>query len=128
MSDPKQQIRPVIPTQVEKENISVEEKFQNTVLRPVIKLQHELILCCFAHYLTRKKVNFEEFGKDKRQAFIHKVLNSDLQLKKDLRSLIIGLFTLDEYKEYLSLTSQINKRINSIIQTRITTTYDKEKV
>ncbi|MFT5019936.1 MAG: hypothetical protein ACI9CU_001328, partial [Polaribacter sp.] len=61
MSDLKKQLRPAIPSILKKENISVEEEFQNQILRPIIKLQNDLILNCFEDYLKRKKVGLQKF-------------------------------------------------------------------
>ena len=123
MSDLKKQLRPAIPSIIKKENISVDEKFQNEVLRPIIKLQNNLISSCFEHYLKRKKVDLQKFTDDQTTAFIHKLFKTDTQLKTDLRSLIIGLFTLEEYQEYLTMSAQLNRRINSMIQERVTSFY-----
>ena len=125
MPEPKKQLRPTIPSIQSKEQVSVEEKFQNETLRPIIKLQHELILSCFKHYLAANKIQLEVQSEDKKRDFIQKCLMKNAQLKSDLRSLIIGLFTIEEYTEYLKNSSQINKRINSIIQSRITSVYVK---
>ena len=119
MSDLKKQLRPAIPSILKKENIGVEEEFQNQILRPIIKLQNDLILNCFEDYLKRKKVGFQKFTDDQAIDFIHKTFKRDTQLKTDLRGLIIGLFTLEEYQEYLTITTQLNRRINSMIQERV---------
>ena len=123
MSDLKKQLRPAIPSIKKKENISTKEKFQNEVLRPIIKLQNNLISSYFEHYLERKKIDFQKFTDDQTTAFVHKLFKSDTQLKTDLRSLIIGLFTLEEYQEYLTISAQLNRRINSMIQERVTSYY-----
>ncbi|MFT6027251.1 MAG: hypothetical protein ACI8P5_001511 [Bacteroidia bacterium] len=123
MSDLKKQLRPGIPSILKKENISVEEEFQNQILRPIIKLQNDLILNCFEDYLKRKKVGLQKFTDDQTIDFIHKTFKRDTQLKTDLRGLIIGLFTLEEYQQYLTITSQLNRRINSMIQERVGSFY-----
>jgi hypothetical protein len=126
MSDLKKQLRPSIPSIVQKSDISLEEKFQNEVLRPIIKLQNDLVLICFEHYLKRKKVELKKFTDDQIAALIHKLFRSDTQLKSDLRSLIIGLFTVEEYREYLIISAQLNRRINSMIQERVGSFYTQQ--
>ncbi len=123
MSDLKKQLRPAIPSILEKDDISAEEKFQNEVLRPIIKLQNDLIASCFEGCLNRRKVDLQKFTDNQVKDFIHKLFRSDTQLKADLRSLIIGLFTLEEYQEYLTLSAQLNRRITSMIQERVTSYY-----
>ena len=44
MTNTKQSIRPIIHTIGSQENASKEEQFQNEVLRPIIKMQHDLIM------------------------------------------------------------------------------------
>ena len=60
MTDLKKQLRPAIPSIAKKDNISTEEKFQNEVLRPIIKLQNNLISSYFEHNLERKKNRLSE--------------------------------------------------------------------
>ena len=115
MTTSKKQIRPTINSIIMSDNISDMERFQNEVLRPIIKLQHELIICCFQHYLKKHKISLDELGFAKKTKLIHKILKSDTQLKKELRVLIIGMVTIEEYKEYLKMYSQLNKRINNMV-------------
>ena len=44
---------------------------------------------------------------------IQKLFKTNNRLKVELRGLIIGLFTIDEFKEYSSQSSNHNKRINN---------------
>lgn len=126
MADLKKQIRPEISTIIKTENFSDEEKFQNEVLRPIIKLQHDLILSYFEHYLKQNKVKMNELNSTQKTDFTHKLFKTDSRLKTELRGLILGLFTLKEFNVYLSLSSQLNKRINNMIQQRIDSCYVKE--
>ncbi|MFT4679555.1 MAG: hypothetical protein ACI84C_001103 [Flavobacteriales bacterium] len=123
MTDLKKQLRPEIPSIVKTENFSAEEKFQNEVLRPIIKLQHELILSCFEHHLKQNKVKLDNLEKIQKAGLIQKLFKSNTQFKTEFRGLIIGLFTLEEYNEYLGLSSQLNKRISNMIQQRIESCY-----
>ena len=119
MSDLKKQLRPEILSIVKTANFSTLEKFQNEVLRPIIKLQHELILSCFEHHVKKIKINFIALNKIEKTDLINKLFKSDTRLKNDFRGLIIGLFTLEEYKEYLTFSPQLNKRINNMIRQKI---------
>lgn len=125
MTDLKKQIRPEISSIIKSENFNTEEKFQNEVLRPIIKLQHDLILSYFEHYLERNKVKMNELGFAQKIELTKKTFKTDTRLKTELRGLIIGLFTVEEYKEYLGLSSQLNKRINNMIHQRIDSCYNK---
>lgn len=119
MENPKKQLRPEILSIIKTENFSALEKFQNEILRPIIKLQHDLILTRFEHYLKQNKINIIELNKIEKTDLMNKLFKSDTRLKNDFRGLIIGLFTLEEYKEYLTISSQLNKRINNMIRQKI---------
>ena len=119
MENPKKQLRPEILSTIKTENFSALEKFQNETLRPIIKLQHDLILTRFEHYLKQNKINIIELNKTQKTDLINKLFKSDTRLKNDFRGLIIGLFTLEEYKEYLTISSQLNKRINNMIRQKL---------
>ena len=123
MSEPKKQLRPLITSIKKKEYASLEEKFQNEVLRPILKLQHEFIISCFEHFLILNKVQFNELSSIQKADVIQKLFKTDLRLKMELRSLIIGLFTYEEYKAYLIHSSRLNKRIYSMIQKRVESVY-----
>ena len=123
MSEPKKQLRPLITSIKKTEYASLEEKFQNEVLRPILKLQHEFIIICFEHFLILNKVQFNELSSIQKADVIQKLFKTDLRLKMELRSLIIGLFTYEEYKAYLIHSSGLNKRIYSMIQKRVESVY-----
>jgi hypothetical protein len=123
MHESKLEIRPKIPSIKTGLVTSVEERFQNDVLRPIIKLQHNLIVTYFDHYLKLKKKIISELHEAQIKDFIEQSFNRDIKLKGDFRALIIGLFTVEEFTLYLTMTTQINKRINSIIEERIKTHY-----
>jgi hypothetical protein len=102
------------------------ERFQNTTLRPIIKLQHDLIIACFNYHVKRKKVIIKS-TLDQRilEKQLRLILLKDLQLKADLTNLIVGLFTIEEYQEYLLSRNEINKRISKIIEERIVSIFLK---
>jgi hypothetical protein len=119
MSDLKIQLRPEIPSIELTLNFSEEERFQNEVLRPIIKLQNDLILSCFVHYLQQTKGSMESLNPVQIDPYITNLFKTSTRLKTELRGLIIGLFTLEEYHKYIEISSQLNRRMNNMIQQRI---------
>ncbi|MCO4819529.1 MAG: glyoxalase [Bacteroidetes bacterium] len=119
MSDLKIQLRPEIPGIELTLNFSEEERFQNEVLRPIIKLQNDLILSCFVHYLQQTKGSMESLNPVQIDPYITNLFKTSTRLKTELRGLIIGLFTLEEYHKYIEISSQLNRRMNNMIQQRI---------
>lgn len=119
MNDPKLSIRPIIKTIKEEHLSSDDERFQNETLRPIIKLQHELIMSCFKHHLIHHKIIFSELEHQKKEGKLSQLFSKDKTLVTDLRCLIIGHFTMQEFLYYLDQKTIINKRISSIIKQRI---------
>lgn len=100
------------------EDSSAEERFQNQTLRPILKLQNELLLEVFINYAKIQKGVFFELSLSKKQLYIENALQKDLKFSNSLKGMIIGLFTIAEYKEYSLNTSNINKRIWNLLMER----------
>ena len=122
MTNDKVSIRPVIKNINLIENRSKEEQFQNEVLRPIIKLQHDLLVLFFEHHTLKKKVSFAELSDLKKEALIAEIFKNDIQFKIELRGLIIGHFTIEEYRIYQEISADSNKRIMTMIKERLLST------
>ncbi|GAK89105.1 hypothetical protein JCM19297_3629 [Nonlabens ulvanivorans] len=48
-------LRPEIPNARVSDDMSVEEQFQNRTLRPIAKLQHDLLIAVFHNYIKKHK-------------------------------------------------------------------------
>ena len=112
-------IRPVIDGINRFENKSEQEQFQNDTLRPIIKLQHLLLVEYFKEYLLVKKCKFTELNELKQLAFIKAAFLRDNSFKAELKGLIIGQFTVEEFSLYSKYKSDFNKRILTMIEQRI---------
>jgi hypothetical protein len=100
-------------------NSSLEEVFQNSTLRPILKLQNELILQIFNNYLIQKKIGFKNMSNEKKMTLIDHALAKDNYLQNTYKGIVIALFTLEEYQLYTTDLSGINKRIRKMITERI---------
>jgi hypothetical protein len=98
---------------------SVEEQFQNEVLRPILKLQNDLIILSFQNYLSVNKINFNSFTVDKKLTLIENSIHKDSKLRDTFKGIIIGLFTSNEYSLYATNSSNINKRIITMLVERL---------
>ena len=119
MTDAKKSIRPVIKNIGTGEKKTAEENFQNTILRPIIKMQHELLIVVFHHYIKKRKVDINELNSLKKSELIASIFNSDTMFKTEIRGLIIGHFTVGEYALYEPMASKMNKRILTMIKERL---------
>jgi len=112
-------LRPDILTKKINADMSSEEYFQNTVLRPIIKFQNDLLISVFLQFCKNYKNIFFDLSTEKKILYIESVITKDSKLKASFRNLIIGLFSIDEYYEYLKNASALNKRMTGIIKERL---------
>lgn len=98
---------------------SVEEEFQNKTLRPILKLQNDLIIQIFKNYLNQNRIHFDNLPIDKKTNTIENAIAKDSQLQNTYKGLIIAYFTLEEYQLYCTISSGLNKRIRSMLIERI---------
>ena len=120
MQQTKTSIRPLIPTALVNENMTNEEKFQNTTLRPVIKMQHDLLFLRLESELNQAA--FQDLTKESKKQFIQNVLFKGNAIRCEVVGLISGCFTLDEYGLYRENAKTMNKRIIQIIIERVINT------
>lgn len=98
---------------------SDDEFFQNETLRPILKLQNDLLLLVFQNYISKNKVSFGQFSVEKKLDFIEKSIQKDIKFRNSLKGMVIGLFTLEEYNRYISNSSALNKRMMNLIIERL---------
>ncbi len=110
------EIRPKIEVE---EFSKILETFQNQVLRPILKLQNEIVLIVFKQQLVRRKINFEKMDLADKKVLITKFLKEDIQFKPMYLGLVIGHFTKEEADFYFNNESESSKRILSMLIERI---------
>lgn len=98
---------------------SAEEFFQNETLRPIMKLQNDLLVAVFQNYMAKSKIDFRQFSVEKKFIFIENAVKKDIKFQNSLKGLIIGLFTLEEYNRYAANSSALTKRISNLLIERI---------
>ena len=98
---------------------SEEEVFQNATLRPILKLQNDLIVLVFQNYVNQIKLPFKDFTVEKKMSSIATIISKDIQLQNTLKGIVIGLFTTEEYQYYSKTISNSNKRIKAMLIERL---------
>ena len=99
--------------------MSDEERFQNSSLRPILKLQNPLLLASFVNYAIKHKGVFFDIPTDKQLVYIENAVHKDQKFRNALKGMIIGQFTVEEYNIYTQNSSQLNKRMMSLVITRL---------
>ena len=98
---------------------STEESFQNEVLRPILKLQNDLFITSFLYHAVKNKIDFYGYTAEKKVLVIENAIQKDIKFRNALKGMIIALFTLDEYTVYRKNSSNINKRMMSMLIERL---------
>ncbi|MFD1095848.1 glyoxalase [Salegentibacter chungangensis] len=113
------EMRPEIPSAKISENMSFDEKFQNQSLRPVVKLQNDLLIEVFKNYVAKHKNAFYELSLEKRFSYIENAIQKDIKFRNSLKGMIIGQFTIEEYAQYIRNSSALNKRMMNLVKERL---------
>ncbi len=112
-------MRPEIPSAKITPNMSADECFQNKTLRPVAKLQNDLLLAVFRNYAAKHKNVFYDLTIEKRLDYIENAIHKDMKFRNSLKGIIIGQFTLEEFNIYIQNSSALNKRMMDIVKERL---------
>jgi hypothetical protein len=101
------------------EQSSCEEKFQNVTLRPILKLQNDLFVDVFKNYISKHKNDFYSYSNEKKLQFIDNSIQKDIKFRNSLKGMVIGLFTINEYQDYIKNSSNLNKRMMNMLIERL---------
>jgi hypothetical protein len=111
--------RPIITSIRITDNMSRDERFQNITLRPIIKLQNDLLIEVFKNYIRKHKNAFYDLSIDKGLIYIENAINKDTKFRNSIKGMLIGQFTVNEYLLYIENSSALNKRMMNIVKQRL---------
>ena len=123
MDNKKLSIRPVLNLASK----SVDEDFQNRTLRPILKLQHSIILQVFTHFALKHKTDVSALTVDKLESYVGSITKKNTVLRNQLLGLAIGQFTEEEFEVYKQNDVEFNKRILTMMGQRITDSHHKNR-
>ena len=112
-------MRPSIEVNIEENLVNTPGHFQNITLRPILKLQNELLLKMFKHYLEKLKGSFFQLSPDKQLDFIANSIRSDLRFRNMLTGVIIGHFTKNEWEVFAKQEQELTRRIANLLIQRL---------
>lgn len=101
------------------ENSSSEEKFQNQTLRPILKLNNDLFIASFRNYIQKHKIDFFSLSIEKKIIFIENAIQRDIKYRNALKGMVIAWFTINEYNDYITNSSNLNKRMMNMLIERL---------
>ncbi|MEA5141317.1 glyoxalase [Arcicella rigui] len=112
-----QNLRPILI--FEKQAETTLEKFQNDTLRPILKLQNDLLIQVFTKYCQQRKGLFFKLSDKDKLIYIDQNIRKDMKFKHYLEGIITGHFTLDEYQLFLNHEEELTKRMIHLLIQRL---------
>lgn len=100
------------------DNDSSELKFQNQILRPILKNQNDILIEVLKNYIKKHKIDFDTLSIEKKLDMIEHSIQRDIKFRNFLKGMIVGWFTKEEYLEYIKNSSNLNKRMMNLLITR----------
>jgi hypothetical protein len=100
---------------------SPDEKFQNETLRPILKMQHELLMSAFELYLEKRKVKLLQLPEKDRFGKVKELVSRDNRLRGLLLGIIVGQFTGAEMQFYREHDGVVNRRLTNLLTERLST-------
>ena len=102
---------------------SEEEIFQNEILRPILKFQHDLIITLAQEFLKSRNITWEKVKEKDPFQWLNINIKRDIPFKNQLIGMVIGQFSKNELDEYLTFQKEMNKRIINMMTERIISHY-----
>lgn len=98
---------------------TADEQFQNQVMRPILKIQNDLFLDVFRNYVAKYKNDFYSYSAERKLQYIENSIQKDIKFRNSLKGMVIALFTIAEYDQYIKNSSQLNKRMMNMLIERL---------
>lgn len=114
----KKKERPDLPKDILDGIATETEDFQNKVLRPIIKMQSDLLINHLNAKLDSLKVDLSEYKCEKQEEILTKLFHKDQAFKREIVGMVIGHFDTKEYESYVPINKEINRRIVQIVLNR----------
>ena len=102
---------------------SEEEIFQNEILRPILKFQHDLIITLAQEFLKSRNITWEKVKEKDPFQWLNINIKRDIPFKNQLIGMVIGQFSKNELDEYLTFQKEMNKRIINMMTERMVSHY-----
>lgn len=116
-----QQLRPILELEFAEKNTIL--AFQNEVLRPILKFQHDIFIQLFNAYLTTQNISFEKLDQKNIKYQITQIIQKNTPIRQQFIGIVIGLFTQKEFLFFLEHQSDIQKRIANMLIERVHSIY-----
>ena len=114
--------RPIVNIDNKPEFHLENELFQNEVLRPILKMQHDITLKLFFNHINNLGIIWKDIKKSKKNQCVENQLSKNIQFKNLVIGIVVGQFNELEMNKYLLNSREYNKRILQMTIQRIVST------
>ncbi len=108
-------MRPIVPTETTDADATI-GAFLHTTLRPVLKLQNDLLLAVVADFVRDHHITLRPTDQHHQLA---ELLSRNTKLRYTIVGLITGLFAAAEYAFYRQHRAELNRRLLEMAQRRV---------
>lgn len=95
------------------------EAFQNEVLRPILKLQHPLLLATWHRYAERQKGRYHKLNRPEREAYLRHALQTNRELRSFLLGLVCAVMTEGEWGAFRQNERELSRRALALATDRL---------
>ena len=101
------------------DNTSTIEKFQNATLRPILKMQNDLLVTLVNDAPHFNQIAHHVSTADEYKSEVITFLKQQTTIKNQIIGLVIAHFTMEEYAMYAPHRNELNKRIVQMAGERV---------
>lgn len=100
------------------------ESFQNSVIRPILKFQNQLLNELVLERVKNLNARFKLLSNEEQEALILSNVKKDIALRNQLIGIVLAFFNQDEFKVYSLYNKELSKRIVEMIVQRVLDQYN----
>jgi len=112
-------LRPAIGAELPETPTPTVGDFLHRTLRPVLKLQNELLLLVVADFVREHHIPYQEASLHERERLVTELLARNAKLRYTIIGIISGLFTPDETAFYRQHRAELNRRLLELAAQRV---------
>lgn len=98
------------------------EAFQNDTLRPIIKMQHDVLLAAWHRYALEQKGKFYKLNRPEQEAYIRHAYQTNRAFRAFNLGLVCGVLTKVEWQTFGANEKEFSKRIYHLVAQRVSST------
>jgi hypothetical protein len=112
-------LRPTVAAELPAQPEATAGDFLHRTLRPVLKLQNQLILLTVADFVREHHLAFPAANATEQQRLVAELLGRNVKLRYTIIGLITGLFTSSELEFYRPRRRELNRRLLELAIQRV---------